>query len=126
MPHAEKYAPVFKLINELNIRDAVAFEEDGALKLKATAATQYDKDLILAKIIEVGGEGTHDIIADIEVEDTSAYQFHTASEGDTIEKISERYLGTSDRINEIKEANNDVIGADNNIKPGSKLKIPKR
>jgi nucleoid-associated protein YgaU len=124
MPIKDKYLPVLKMMEEMRATEIDAFEERGALRIKGRVESEYVRDLIMEKIISIGGEGSHDVTADIEVEDDSAYHFHIVREGDTIEKISMRYLGDEKRSQEITNINEGI----NNDSPavGTRLKIPKR
>jgi len=51
-----KYQDVLNLGQELNIQNGDVSEENGVLKVKGTANTQYEKNQIWDKIKEIGGE----------------------------------------------------------------------
>lgn len=65
-----KYEPVFKLLNDLNAAEIFAEEKNGALNLKAAVKTKNDKDLVMDKIRQIGGEGSRDIKPDISVQNS--------------------------------------------------------
>ena len=52
----EKYQSVLDLGEKLNIQNGDVWVEDGILKVKGTAATQYEKNLIWDEIKAVAGE----------------------------------------------------------------------
>ena len=49
---------------------------------------------------------------------------HTIVDGDTLEQLAERYLGTADRAQEIFEANRDVLSSPQLLPIGTRLRIP--
>ena len=49
---------------------------------------------------------------------------YTVREGDTLQKISQRFYGTTKRWNEIYKANQTVLKAPDQIYPGQVIKIP--
>jgi nucleoid-associated protein YgaU len=55
---------------------------------------------------------------------TPAPRIHTVSEGDTLTRISVRYYGTSNRWQDIYEANREVLKGENALRPGQRLRIP--
>lgn len=119
-----KYQAVLDLGEELNIQNGKV--EDGAdqLKVWGTAATQYEKDLIWNKIKEIGGENPTDIMADIEVDDSSLYAKHTVQSGETLGKIAKKYYGDASKYNAIFKANTDKLKSADLIHPDQELVIP--
>ena len=55
---------------------------------------------------------------------TPAPRLHAVAEGDTLTRISVRYYGTSNRWQEIYDANKEVLKGENALRPGQRLKIP--
>jgi nucleoid-associated protein YgaU len=51
-------------------------------------------------------------------------RFHLVAEGDSLTRISVRYRGTSNRWQEIYDANRDILRGENALKPGQRLLIP--
>lgn len=49
---------------------------------------------------------------------------YTVEKGDTLEKISEKFYGTTRKWRRIYEANQDVLRSPNRVYPGQKLTIP--
>jgi len=49
---------------------------------------------------------------------------YTVLEGDSLARISVRYYGTSNRWQEIYNANRDLLKGANALRPGQQLKIP--
>jgi nucleoid-associated protein YgaU len=54
----------------------------------------------------------------------AAPRYHTVVEGDSLSRISQQYYGTMSRWQEIFEANRDVLGGENNLRLGQRLRIP--
>lgn len=119
-----KYQSVLDLGQKLNIQNGDVKEEDGKLKVKGTAKTQYEKNLIWDEIKRVGGDNPTDIMADIKVEDTSVYAYHTVAKGETLGKIAKQYYGKPMKYTAIFEANTDILKNPDVIHPGQELKIP--
>ncbi|WGD34667.1 LysM peptidoglycan-binding domain-containing protein [Olleya sp. YS] len=119
-----KYQGVLDLGEKLNIQNGNVTEENGVLKVKGTAATQYEKNLMWDAIKEVGGDNPSDIMANIEVADTSVYARHTVKSGDTLGKIAKHYYGNAAKYTAIFEANKDILKNPDVIHPDQELKIP--
>ena len=123
MPKA-KYQAVLDLGEELQIANGDVREEDGVLKIKGEAKTQYEKNLLWDKIKEVGGDNASDILANITVADTSVYHRHTVEKGETLGKIAKHYFKDAMKYKEIFEANTDILKNPDLIHPGQELVIP--
>jgi len=121
----EKYQSVLDLGEKLNIQNGDVWVEDGILKVKGTAATQYEKNLIWDEIKAVSGEeAPTDIKANITVADESIYAKHTVKSGDTLGKIAKHYYGNAGKYTVIFEANKDILKNPDVIYPDQELKIP--
>ncbi len=120
----EKYQPVLDLGEELKIKDGNVNVEDGVLKVKGEAGTQYEKNLLWDKIKEIGGEHPSDIKANITVADTSVFHRHLVAKGDTLGKIAKKYYGNASKYMKIFDANTDQLKNPNLIYPGQVLAIP--
>jgi len=68
-----------------------------------------------------------------ELTDTSVYEqaekiktqkFHIVLKGQTLSEISLKYYGSANKWKKILDANQNVIGDENKLKPGTKLIIP--
>ena len=55
---------------------------------------------------------------------TVAPRIHAVTEGDSLTRISMRYYGTSNRWQEIYDANRELLKGENVLRPGQRLKIP--
>lgn len=119
-----KYQSVLDLGEKLQIKNGDVKEENGKLKVWGTAKTQYEKDILWDEIKKVGGENPSDIMADIKVEDTSVYAYHTVIKGETLGKIAKHYYGNAAKYQKIFEANTDILKNPDLIHPGQVLKIP--
>lgn len=119
-----KYQSVLDLGQKLDIKNTDVKEENGQLKVWGTAKTQYDKNRLWDEIKRVGGENPTDIMADITVEDTSAFAHHTVKSGESLSKIAKQYYGDANKYNTIYEANKDKLKSADVIHPGDELVIP--
>ncbi|MDW5288460.1 LysM peptidoglycan-binding domain-containing protein [Formosa sp. PL04] len=119
-----KYQDVLDLGESLSIQDGNVSEENGVLKVKGTAKTQYEKNIMWDKIKAIGGESPTDIIADISVADTSVFHRHTVKSGDTLGKIAKQYYGNASKYQDIFKANSDILKNPDLIYPDQELIIP--
>ena len=118
------YQPVLDLGMELDIKKGDVYEEDGVLKIKGEAATQYEKNLIWDKIKEIGGQNPTDIKANITVADDSVFHRHTVKSGESLSKIAKHYYGDAMKYKQIFEANTNILKNPDLIHPGQVLVIP--
>jgi nucleoid-associated protein YgaU len=51
-------------------------------------------------------------------------RIHVVAEGDSLTRISVRYYGTSNRWQEIYDANRELLRGENTLRPGQRLRIP--
>ena len=119
-----KYQSVLDLGQELNIENGDVKEENGKLIVKGTAKNQYEKNLLWDEIKKIGGDNPTDIIADINVADTSMYATHTVQKGETLGKIAKHYYGKPMKYVAIFEANTNILKNPDVIHPGQELVIP--
>jgi len=123
MPKA-KYQEVLDLGEQLNIQNGDVRVEEGILKVKGEAKTQYEKNLLWDKIKEIGGQEPTDIMANITVADTSVYHRHTVQKGETLGKIAKHYYKDAMKYKEIFEANTNILKNPDLIHPDQELVIP--
>ena len=119
-----KYQAVLELGEKLNIQDGNVWEENGKLHIKGTAANQYEKNILWDAIKEAGGENPADIMADINVADSSVYARHTVASGESLSKIAKHYYKDPMKYNAIFEANRNILDNPDLIHPGQELVIP--
>ncbi len=119
-----KYQDVLNLGEELKIQDGKVTEENGVLKIKGTASTQYEKDILWDKIKAIGGDNPSDIMANISVADDSVYARHTVKSGETLGKIAKHYYGNASKYTAIFKANSDILKNPDLIHPDQELIIP--
>ncbi len=119
-----KYQDVLELGEKLNIQNGDVSEENGILKVKGTAGTQYEKNQIWDKIKEIGGETPGDIIADIDVADESVYHRHIVKSGESLSKIAKHYFKDPMKYKQIFEANTHILSNPDVIHPDQELIIP--
>ena len=98
-----KYQAVLDLGENLGIQDGAVSEENGVLKVKGQAKTQYEKNVIWDKIKEIGGEQPADIMANITVADDSVYHRHVVQSGESLSKIAKHYYGDPMKYKQIFE-----------------------
>ena len=119
-----KYQPVLDLGEQLGVKNGDVREEDGILKIKGMAHTQYEKNILWDKIKEIGGEKPSDIKANITVEDESVYHRHTVKSGESLSKIAKHYYGDPMKYKQIFEANTNILKNPDLIHPDQVLVIP--
>ena len=120
----EKYQPVLDLGEKLNIQDGDVSVEGDVLKIKGTANTQYEKNILWDKIKEIGGENPIDIKANIKVADESVYARHIVKKGETLGKIAKHYYGNAAKYQDIFKANTNILKNPDLIYPDQELVIP--
>jgi nucleoid-associated protein YgaU len=119
-----KYQPVLNLGEKLGIKDGKVTEENGVLKIKGEAKTQYEKNLLWDKIKEIGGENPSDLKANITVADTSVYHRHVVKSGESLSKIAKHYYGDPMKYKQIFSANTNILKDPDMIHPDQVLVIP--
>ncbi|WP_353778688.1 LysM peptidoglycan-binding domain-containing protein [Winogradskyella sp. 3972H.M.0a.05] len=119
-----KYQDVLDLGQALEIQNGEVSEDNGVLKIKGTAKTQYEKDQLWDKIKAIGGDNPADIMANIDVADTSVYHRHTVTSGETLGKIAKQYYGDAMKYKDIFAANSDILKNPDLIYPDQELIIP--
>jgi nucleoid-associated protein YgaU len=120
----DKYQSVLSLGEQLEVKNGNVTVEEGVLKIKGTAKTQYEKDILWDEIKKVGGEKPSDILANIVVEDTSVYHRHEVKSGESLSKIAKHYYGDPMKYKSIFEANTNLLDNPDVIHPGQVLVIP--
>lgn len=121
-----KYQPVLTLGEQLGVQDGDVWEENGILKVKGMAKTQYEKDLLWDKIKEIGGQSPSDIKANITVADESVYHRHVVKSGESLSKIAKLYYGDPMKYKQIFDANTNILNNPDVIYPEQVLVIPKK
>lgn len=119
-----KYQAVLELGENLGIKDGSVSEDNGVLKVKGEAQTQYEKDLIWDKIKAIGGENPSDIKANITVSDDSVYHRHVVKSGESLSKIAKHYYGDPMKYKQIFAANTNILKNPDLIHPDQVLVIP--
>ncbi len=119
-----KYQAVLDLGQSLGIEGGDVWEENGILKVKGEAKTQYEKDIMWDKIKEIGGSSPSDIKANITVSDDSVYHRHVVKSGESLSKIAKHYYGDAMKYKEIFAANQNILKNPDLIHPDQELVIP--
>ena len=120
----EKYKAVLDLGQKLGVKDGSVIEENGVLKVRGTTETQYQKDQIWDKIKEISGDSPSDLIADINVSNTSYYTKHTVAKGESLSLIAKHYYKDPMKYKQIFAAYSDILKNPDIIHPGQELIIP--
>ena len=120
----EKYKAVLDLGQKLGVKDGSVIEENGVLKVRGTTETQYQKDQIWDKIKEISGDSPSDLIADINVNNTSYYTKHPVAKGESLSLIAKHYYKDPMKYKQIFAANSDILKNPDIIHPGQELIIP--
>mgnify|MGYP000595579050 FL=1 len=124
MPIKAKYQNVLDLGEQLEIADGDVRVEGDVLKIKGTAKTQYEKNLLWDAIKASGGDSPCDIKANITVADDSVYHRHTVVSGETLGGIAKHYFKNAMKYKDIFEANTNILDNPDLIKVGQVLDIP--
>lgn len=120
----EKYQAILDLCEKLNIQDGDLREDEGILKIWATTNYPFEKNQILDKIKEIGGENPTDIFFDIKANDETVFARHYVKSEDSLSTIAEIYYGDPMKYLLIFEANTDILKDPNMILSGQNLVIP--
>jgi LysM repeat protein len=121
----EKYQSVLDLGKNLDVKGGDVKEEGGKLKVSGTAAYELDKELLWDAIKSIPG-WEKEVVADIKVANKDILGIYTVQAGDTLSKISKKYLDNPNRYNDIFNLNKDILSNPDLIKPGQRLKIPNK
>lgn len=119
-----KYQSVLDLGEKLNIQNGDVQVNGDKLELRGVAATPYEKNLLWDEIKKVGGDNPADIMADIQVADSSVYARHTVAKGESLSLIAKQYFGDPMKYKQIFEANSGLLDNPDVIHPGQELVIP--
>jgi nucleoid-associated protein YgaU len=106
-------------------------QENAAITARLRQA-QGTLDQIASAARQINGGGGAPVSAQVSSTPTISAQAapvaqartHTVQEGDSLTRISSRYYGTTQRWQEIYEANREILKGENALRPGQRLKIP--
>jgi nucleoid-associated protein YgaU len=119
----DKYSDLFQLANTVGLKNPDVKEEAGKLRISGKTEYQLDANQLWDNIKTHGG-WEQEVVADIRAEHSDVFGVHTVVSGDTLSKLSKRYLGDANRYMDIFHANTDQLKDPNAIKIGQKLVIP--
>ena len=119
----DKYSDLFQLANTVGLKNPDVKEEAGKLRISGKTEYQLDANQLWDNIKTHGG-WEQEVVADIRAERSDVFGVHTVVSGDTLSKLSKRYLGDGNRYMDIFHANTDQLKDPNAIKIGQKLVIP--
>ena len=127
-PQARKSTRTTQVI-EVELGSPLKFEK--MPKEKAQAVPQVDMPPIETEMTPM--EGNRGFISESAVPETGktsaavttqAFETYTVQKNDTLQKISQKYFGTTKKWQKIFEANSDILSGPNKIYPGQVIKIP--
>jgi len=104
---------------EIELHSPIKFEKMPKTRIQETASVE--------KAEEQPIEGNRGYIIQTitpEIAEPQAEQSYTVRKGDTLQKISEKFYGTSKRWTKIYNANKDVLKGPDKVYPGQALRIP--
>ncbi|HDZ76806.1 MAG TPA: LysM peptidoglycan-binding domain-containing protein [Candidatus Omnitrophica bacterium] len=84
------------------------------------------EDIILPDVSfeeDLSGESFDDF-SNLDVEGDSGFEIYTVGKRDTLQKISDKFYGTTRKWQKIYEANKDVLKSPDRLYPGQEIKIP--
>ena len=120
----EKYSDLFKLANEIGLKNPDVQEQNGRLRIVGQTEYQLDANRLWDNIKTHPG-WENDLLVDISAQRTDALGVHEVVAGDTLSKIAKRYLGDGNRYMDVFNANKGTLTDPDKIKVGQKLTIPK-
>ena len=121
----DKYGDLFKLANQIGLKNPDVKEEAGKLRISGRTEYQLDANRLWDNIKTHSG-WENEIVADIQAQRSDVFGVHTVASGDTLSKLAKTYLGDSGRYMEIFNANKDKLANPDLIKVGQQLNIPAR
>ena len=120
----EKYNDLFKLANEVGLKNPDVREENGKLRIVGQTEYQLDANRLWDNIKTHPG-WENDLLVDIKAQRSDAFGVHEVAAGDTLSKLAKRYLGDANRYMDIFNANKGTLTDPDKIRVGQKLNIPK-
>lgn len=126
----EKYQRAIDTASQVSLDDEVETRiEDSKLILKTRVKSPTEKELIMDKVNDIGGESPQDIYVEIDVEDESDLTHHKTyivEEGDTLPSISEKIFGDRNRYMDIYNVNQNILSDPNKVGVGQEIVLPGR
>ncbi|MEK6728182.1 MAG: LysM peptidoglycan-binding domain-containing protein [Candidatus Omnitrophota bacterium] len=105
---------------EIELHSPIKFEK--APKVKTEEAHPFIETE--EQVMEGGNRGYLTRSVAPEVAEPAAVEKYTVQKGDTLQKISKKFYGTTKKWNKIYELNKDTLKAPDKIRPGQVLNIP--
>lgn len=121
----EKYSDLFALANQIGLKNPDVKEDAGTLKVSGQTEYQLDANRLWDNIKTHQG-WEHEIVANIQAQQTDVFGVHTVAAGDTLSKLAKAYLGDASRYMEIFNANTGTLSNPDSIKVGQRLTIPRQ
>ncbi len=106
---------------EVELRSPIKFETMPAVKVKGKAGEETEDKAIWGNRGYLTESATPEIAEPAAAANVEKY---TVGKGDTLQKISKKFYGTTKKWNKIFEASKDKLKAPNKIYPGQVIEIP--
>lgn len=107
---------------EVELHSPIKFER--MPKSKPVEASEYDESQKASDEETWGNRGYITRSISPKESDTSVMEKYTVKKGDTLQKISQQFFGTTKKWTKIYEANKGVLKAPNKIYPGQVIDVP--
>jgi nucleoid-associated protein YgaU len=123
----EKYQGAIDTASQVSLDNEVeVYEDDNKLFLNTKVKSPTEKELIMDKVQEAGGENPLDIMVEIEVEDDDLtdHKTYIVEDGDTLPSISEKIFGDRNRYMDIYNINQNILSDPNQIGVGQEIVLP--
>jgi len=105
-------------IVEVEFRPLVKFEKAPKQDMSSMAIQETQTEEVM------GNRGYITQSVSPEIAQVGAYETYKVQRGDTLQKISQRFYGTTKKWTKIYDANRDVLKGPNKVYPGQTLNIP--
>lgn len=108
----------------------VEIELRSPLRFETRTKGEVTKPAPVEKIEDFSTEGNRGLITESETPEVAearaagAFEKYTIQKGDTLQKISKKFFGTTKKWMKIYELNKDVLKSPNRIIPGQSINIP--
>lgn len=104
---------------EIELHSPIKFEK--APKFKPEEVAPIIKE---EQAMEEGNRGYITQSVEPEVAETGAFEKYTVQKGDTLQKISKKFYGTTKKWNKIYDANRNILKTPDKIRAGQVINIP--
>ena len=95
-------------------------------KNKVAKPVVVERDVALSGVSFKGDSRGESFVTsgDLNIKEDLGFELYTVGKGDTLQKISNKFYGTTRKWQKIYEANKDVLKGPDRLYPGQEIKIP--